>query len=416
MVAFHFPPLAGSSGIQRTLRFVQQLPRFGWEPMVLSAAPHSYERVGDDLLGEVPPATVVRRAFALDTARHLAIGGRYFSPLARPDRWISWKFDGIRQGMQLIRRYRPQLIWSTYPIATAHVIAAALQRRSGLPWIADFRDPMAQDGYPSDPRTWQRFHEIEQVAVTRAALSTFTTPGAVRSYRERYPACAERIVLLENGYDEESFARAERDASVGQRLCPGTLTLLHSGIVYPDERDPTQLFEALGRLRRAGRLPEGRLRIRFRAAVHDALLQALAERYGVRDVIETLPAIGYAPALTEMLRADGLLLLQAANCNEQIPAKVYEYLRAAVPILCLSDPRGDTHDVMRRAGLDTCARIDEPSEIAALLERFLAGPDALPRARDVQGASRLARTAALASQFDRLRVTPRPDVAPRGSA
>jgi hypothetical protein len=82
----------------------------------------------------------------------------------------------------------------------------------------------------------------------------------------------------------------------------------------------------------------------------------------------------------------------------------------------LSDPRGDTHDVMRRAGLDTCARIDEPSEIAALLERFLAGPDALPRARDVQGASRLARTAALASQFDRLRVTPRPDVAPRGSA
>jgi glycosyltransferase involved in cell wall biosynthesis len=403
MIAFHFPPLAGSSGIQRTLRFAQQLPRFGWEPLVLSAAPLAYERVDEDLIAEVPADTVVRRAFALDSARHLALGGRYLARLARPDRWISWKFDGIRQGMQLIRRYRPQLIWSTYPIATAHVIAAELQRRSGLPWVADFRDPMAQDGYPADARTWQRFHEIEQTAVSRAALSMFTTPGAVQCYRDRYPAFRDRMMLLENGFDEESFVRAERDPAIAQPLCAGSLTLLHSGIVYPDERDPSHLFEALARMRRAGRLPCGRLRIRFRAAVHEQLLQSLAARYGVQDVIETLPAIGYAPALTEMLRADGLLLLQAANCNEQIPAKVYEYLRAGVPILCLADSRGDTQDVMRRAGLDTCAGIDKPGEIAELLERFIADPRALPRARDAHGASRLARTATLAAQLDRLR-------------
>ena len=65
MIAYHFPPLAGSSGIQRTLRFVQHLPSHGWQPLVLSADPRAYEQTSDDLMTDVPPGTVVRRAFAL---------------------------------------------------------------------------------------------------------------------------------------------------------------------------------------------------------------------------------------------------------------------------------------------------------------------------------------------------------------
>lgn len=74
MIAYHFPPLAGSSGIQRTLRFVQHLPDFGWEPLVLTADPRAYESTSDDLLAEIPQGTLVRRSLALDTARHLSIG------------------------------------------------------------------------------------------------------------------------------------------------------------------------------------------------------------------------------------------------------------------------------------------------------------------------------------------------------
>ena len=76
MIAYHFPPLAGSSGIQRTLRFAQQLPEFGWQPIVLTADPRAYERTSDDLLDQLPAGLVVKRAFALDTARHLSFGGR----------------------------------------------------------------------------------------------------------------------------------------------------------------------------------------------------------------------------------------------------------------------------------------------------------------------------------------------------
>jgi glycosyltransferase involved in cell wall biosynthesis len=405
MIAFHFPPLAGSSGIQRTLRFVQHLPHHGWQPLVLSARPAAYERTSDDLMREVPEGTVVRRAWALDTARHLAIGGRYVGAMARPDRWVSWRFDAVRVGLQMIREHRPDAIWSTYPIATAHLIGAALQRRSGLPWIADFRDPMAQDGYPSDPATWAQFKAIEETATRDARLCIFTTPSAARSYQARYPQAAGRIRLLENGYDEEAFAAATaRAAPAPKAPANGTRVLLHSGIVYPEERDPTQLIAALRLLHDAGRIRPGSLTVRFRAAVHDDLLRDLARRHGVEDYVEISPAVAYGDALAEMLRVDGLLVLQASNCNEQVPAKLYEYLRARRPILCLSDPAGDTAGVVRNAGIVPMARLDSATEIATLLERCLDGGAAtlLPTEAAVAAASREGRARQLAAWLDTL--------------
>ncbi len=404
MIAFHFPPLAGSSGIQRTLRFVQHLPALGWQPLVLSADPRAYAQTSADLMPEIPPQTVVRRAFALDTARHLTIGGRYVGWMARPDRWVSWRYAAVREGLRLIEEFQPDAIWSTYPIATAHQIGAELQRRSGLPWIADFRDPMAQDGYPTDPKVWQSFQRIEACALAQARLCVFTTPSAARLYRERYPNAAERIVLLENGYDEDSFAGVTAvPAAMGEEATK-PLVLLHSGIVYPSERDPTQLFVALGRLAQSGALTPADLRLRFRASVHDDLLKGLAQTHGATEFIELCPPIGYRDALAEMLSVDALLVLQAANCNEQIPAKIYEYLRAARPILALTDPAGDTAGVLRDAGLDAIARLDSVDEIATALPVFVAavraGRAALPMPEATRRASRKARSHAFAELLD----------------
>jgi hypothetical protein len=404
MIAYHFPPLAGSSGIQRTLRFVQHLPKFGWEPIVLSADPRAYERTSHDLMDDIPQNTVVRRAFALDTARHLSIAGRYVGAMARPDRWVSWKYAAVREGMRMIREFKPQAIWSTYPIATAHLIGAELQRKSGLPWIADFRDPMAQEGYPADPLTWQSYRAIEEHTLRTARYSTFTTPGAARTYQSRYSVGAERVVVLENGYDEETFVGAENPGNARQSIHPGAITLLHSGIVYPAERDPTQFFEALGHLKASGAITVGSLFVRFRASVHDDLLQSLAARYDIAEFIDCQPPVPYREALAEMLDADGLLVMQAAGCNEQIPAKIYEYLRANRPILSLTDPQGDTAQTLRQAGATDIARLDSVADIRETLPAFLEairqGRAALPHRQAVANASREGRTAQLAKLLE----------------
>jgi glycosyltransferase involved in cell wall biosynthesis len=406
MIAFHFPPAAGSSGIQRTLRFARHLPQFGWEPVVLTASPRAYERTSDDQMDDAA-GIAVERAFALDSSRHLAVGGRYAAFTARPDRWMSWRLGALPRGLAMIRRYRPEALWSTYPIATAHRIGHDLACLSRLPWIADFRDPMAQDGYPADRKTWESFKRIEAAAMERAQACVFVTPGAARMYRERYSHVPQdRIAVIENGYDEASFEGIEALAAGKGPLKPGTVTLLHSGIVYPSERDPRGLFRALRMLLDSGGVRRGELFVRLRACGNEAVLQALVDQHGVADVVELAPPIPYRDALLEMARADALLILQASNCNEQVPAKLYEYIRCRRPLVGLTDPEGDTASVLRKAGINDIARLESPEDIAALLQRVLRSPRdstaALPSAESARRASRQQRTAELAGLLDRV--------------
>ena len=241
-------------------------------------------------------------------------------------------------------------------------------------------------------------HAVEGApdASARTVVLDVTTPGAAADYRLRYPASADRIRVLENGFDEGSFAQV--DAQARAALNRGAFTLLHSGVAYPEERDPTALMQALRLLHDAGTIRPGQLRIRFRASGFDAHLQRLADQAGVGTYIEPIP---YREALHEMLCADALLLMQASNCNAQIPAKTYEYLRAGRPILCLSDPIGDTVGVLRQAGLNDFARLDDAQDIAAAIARMLqtahTGALRLPLPGVVQAASRQGRTQALAA-------------------
>ena len=398
MVAFHFPPFAGSSGVQRSLRFVQQLPAHSWQPIVLTATASAYENTATDLLDEVPHEIRVHRALALDASRHLALARRFPGFIARPDRWVNWAICALPLGLALIRHYRPDAIWSTYPIPTAHLIGGLLARASGLPWVADFRDPMVEDGYPADAATRRAFTRLEQSAVTRAGASVFVTEGAAAMYRSRYPERAHHICVIENGFDESSFENLHVDPAP---LIPGKLTLLHSGLVYPSERDPSGLFAALATLRDECRLPP--LLVRLRAGGHDASLLQLIEKFRLDGLVELAPPIPYREALTEMVRADGLLVLQAANCNQQIPAKVYEYLRAARPILCLGDPVGETARMLRRTGVRHVAPLGDADAIKPVLWGFLDTlGQALPDASMVAACGRRHRTAELAALLDAL--------------
>lgn len=411
MIAYHYPPCRGSSGVQRTLSFSRDLPSHGWTPLVLTAHVRAYPQVGADQVADIPARVPVTRASAWDAAKHLALRGRYVGWSALPDRWVSWFFGAVPAGLRLIHRYRPKILWSTYPIATAHLIGFALHRLTGIPWIADFRDPMTEidpvtrQQIPTEPSVWRARQAVERWTVRHSHRSVFVTPGALRLYAERYPWVPRtRWATIANGYDEESFVEAER-LSVARPTENQQSVLVHSGTLYPLlDRDPSAFFAALAQLRAMRQIAASNLHVILRASGYEQHYQTLIRRHELEDLVALKPAIPYREALAEMLAADGLLLFQGYTSNPAIPGKLYEYLRARRPIFAMVDARGDTAAALQSAGIGTLAPLDSPETIAERLLLFLRQlreqPSSTLTPAQVRHYSRAGRARELAQLFD----------------
>ena len=378
LVAFHFPPIKVSSGLERTVALARHLPSHGWEPLVLTASPKAYPAVSSERLGQIPEQTVVKRTWALDGSRHLALRGRYPRVFSLPDRWQTWILSAIPAGMAMIRHHRPQVIWSTYPIASAHWIGYALHRLSGIPWVADFRDPMVEKNIRTGELvpTWLAMRNarlaIEMRAAKHASALVFCTAGARKICVDRYPGInADRWQVISNGYDESAFAAAERSPQE-QTASDDAIVLVHSGTIYPTpDRDPSHFFRALRRVldqRPPGARP---IKVILRASGVAGLYLDLLGSMCLTENILFEPALPYEAALQEMMRADALIIFQGYTSNPAIPAKLYEYFRAGRPILALADADGETARLIRLESAGDVVPLDDEHLIAGALARLL---------------------------------------------
>lgn len=414
LIAFHFPPMSQSSGLQRPLSLARYLGTHGWEPAVLTASPAAYTATDPASAEALPADVTVVRAAALDAARHLAIRGWYPDWFGIPDRWTTWLLGGVPAGLALIRRFKPDLIWSTYPLATAHLIGFALHRLTGLPWIADFRDPMVEsiDGewFPADATLRRARLWVERLVARHATGVTFCTDTARKIYLERHSGTikartsSQRSEVIANGFDPEPFAAVEAELPATRPA--GPLTLVHSGTLYPGpDRDPGAFLAALSALRKRGQLPPN-LRVILRATGFDHVYRPRIAELGLGDCVELAPPVNYQSALREMLEADGLLLFQGHTSNPAVPAKVYEYLRARRPILALVDAGGETAALLRSAGAGTLLPLDDVARIEAGLPEFLqaaaAGSGAVLSGLAADEYSRVHRVAEFATLFTRV--------------
>jgi hypothetical protein len=320
----------------------------------------------------------IKRAFALDAAKDLSLDRRYVSWTALPDRWVSWVAWAVPAGLRMIRKYRPMVLWSTYPIATALWIGYILHRLSGIPWVVDVRDPLTEDDprtgqpYPTDSKLWRARRMIEERAVFHSSRTVLVTTGSRKIYADRYTAISDdHWAVIPNGYSDETFAAAERNITRLPRN-GGPMHLLHSGILYPTpDRDPSAFFEALNRLRVTGRISPGQLQVTLRASGYDDWYREQIHVNGLDEMVQLAPPISYQDALAEMLTADGLLIFQGYTSNPAVPAKLYEYLRARRPIFALADANGDTAATLRSARMGTLVPLDSSDRIAEGLVGFL---------------------------------------------
>jgi glycosyltransferase involved in cell wall biosynthesis len=352
-IAFHYPPEASSSGVLRTLKYTRFLPDFNWRVSVIAPETDAYDVRDPGLEAQVPSNVRIVRTPFMNIKRDFSWRGIYPALLAVPDVWIGWLPWAMRAARRLVAADPIDLIYSTSPHATAHVIARRVQAITHKPWVTDFRDPWIEE--PPEPgtpngliyRTVNRW--LERDVIRHAAAVVASTAHLRDLLRKRYSNEAHaKFHYIANGYDEDDFATLARDDRKA-----GRMRIVHAGSINPAFRDPRPVFAALGKLILQGSLLAEDCEIRFVGggdyAESEEVRRAI-EVAGLKKAVTFVPRVPYHESLRELTSADLLLLLQASNDTiGLVPAKLYEYLRAEKPVLALVHT-GAVSEVLAQTG------------------------------------------------------------------
>ena len=354
MVVFEFPPSNGAS-VQRIISVYNGFLKAGWDVDVITAKPHAYPNIQDlpdGLLLDNPHGKIIRTT-ALDVMRHLSLGGKHFGAMVRPDRWgMTWIPSAIFAGKSRLKKCPPDLIWSSSPTPSPHVIAGRLADLSGASWIADYRDPMPYMHGRGTGYLDKQHRKIDGSVRAGANLLTFATPGIRDLYVEHFqPLSVEGFKVMENGYDDYLMQKTRcemREGSFNTPFSAGKLSLYYAGVLYEDGRDPVPIFEALAKLIKENpSINKDNVELIFQGASMSKTHKYALETLGIEEVVKFIEPVPFTVSLRNMLSADALVLIQDQKFNNQVPGKLYEYLASEKPLLLKTPEISQTYSVAR---------------------------------------------------------------------
>lgn len=285
----------------------------------------------------------------------------------------SWFLPAWLAGRSMIRRHRPDLVYSTGGAPSAHVAAGLLSRWAGVPWIAEIQDPLVHGDWRRGRRALAVYRWVERFICRRADAVVFVTKGA-REMADRRTGLGERGMTLYPGadprvdvpafYGKGDFCRFGHFGSLGGSRNVGVF-LAALEILF---RERPELAEVV-RLDLYGSC--------------DRLSRSLCRAFPYPEVVVPHGRVERMEALAAMRRSDVLLLIQNTEefSAETIPSKIYEYYQAGRPVMGLVHKNAELAQMLSRLGHDPVDGADPEAVKAGILRRLAAWRDGTEGAR-----------------------------------
>ncbi len=420
-IVYYFPPMGGS-GVQRPLKFVKYLREFGWNPIVLCPEPGLYKVFDESLeqeLKEIDPEihhVPGKTPFHLfggkkRTARYLPdLASKLIRKLLRlfmyPDNKKGWIEPAITKARELIAEKNIDLIFSTAPPFSNHLIGSELKDEFDLPLVLDYRDSWTQNQFFTDLYGWQKtkMRELESQCIFRADVITGLDEVTLKDIKEKYSATQARFEIVEHGFDPKDFG-GEVESSI--RYQEGKLNLLYSG-TFVEHNQPDTFLEGVAHGIEKGLFTREDLQLHFQGGLNKEIRDQI-DRLDIGQNVIEYPYMDHKKAVANLKKADALWVLE--NYDPNLPqiknGKLFEYFGSHKPIFGVLNP-GVSEQLIHAYQGGYVADVQNPHDIALTLEKMISdwrdGNFKKPDLKFVEKYNRRLLTKKLAGIFDEISI------------
>lgn len=373
IVSYYFPP-AGGPGVQRVLKFCKFLPQFGFRPIVLTVENGEFPAEDSSLFKDIPPETVIHRTFIPEPyfiykkftgmkksekfgvafvkkdantkeswREKLAVWtrGNFFIPDAR----VWWRLTAVSAGKRLVKKHGIEVVFSSGPPHSVHLIANSIRKSAGISWVADFRDPWTGIDYYAKLRL-SRFadwlhHHFEKTVLTEADQIIVVSDSMKRDFGK---ITSKPISVIPNGFDAEELP-------ANPILPPDAkLVVSYIGNMYPVSNWNSVFSTFRNWIEKYPEL-KTQLELKF-AGNEDGSVMSLAIENGLEPNLNLLGYLPHDKALDELFASTAVLLvINMDPGNEHVlTGKLFEYLSTGKPILFSGPIPGDAWTLLEKAG------------------------------------------------------------------
>ena len=388
VITYYWPP-SGGSGVQRWVKFAKYLPSEGWQPVIYTPSNPDLGSVDESLLSDIPSeAEIIKRRIFEPYGIYRKLtgskgqikveanpgGGGKGSFLKRLSMWVRgnlfmpdprclWIRPSVRFLTKYLKEHPVDVIVSTGPPQSMHLIARKVSLATGIPWVADFRDPWTKIFYFKhlmlSKRAERKHHELEQRVLDDATAVVAVSPLVQADFAAmtKTPVC-----LVTNGYDESDYT---------ETIVPEKgFNVVHTGLLTA-EGNPVELWKVLGKKCREDADFAASFRLTLAGKTDETVLESIRQA-GLGDYLTDLGYIDHNKAVMQQRKASVLILpiREEPETKAILPGKLFEYLAARRPVLGVGTGEGAMAEVLKETGAGQIFDWDDRAGISDYVERL----------------------------------------------
>ncbi len=392
IITYHWPPMGGG-GVQRWLKMSKYLRNYNWEPVIYTVTDAEISIYDESLLKEIPPGTETIRVpiwepFGLykkltgkkkeekvqpgfldegsgnKMLQNIAywIRGNIFIPDAKR----FWIKPASKRLIKYLRNNEVDAIISTGPPHTTHIIALKAKLKTRVPWLADFRDPWTFVDY-YDKLKLSRYadkkhHKLEKEVINKADKTITVTWSWAKNFNDR-GVFKKKVEVITNGYDPADFKNTNGKLD-------SDFTITHIGSMNAD-RKPVLLWRVLQKIIEEKADFKLKLKVKLIGPVDHSVFSDV-EKYGLNDHLEHIKNLPHKEVIPHLQSSQVLLLPlnNTPNIDGVVPGKLFEYLGAQRPIICIGKVNGDSARIINEVFAGIVVGFEEEDKLKQLVRSY----------------------------------------------